>query len=211
MKTILKKMYWWLIYTVSNLRFVIISRKEYLSLRDKAAELGKKLTDLKALQSKYDFVAQCEEVGCAINDSIVKINDALNAKISELEKIAANHAHKKELAKVRRKKYEAKKRLQKKEVAAHVAVSKPVYQAAPMSEVEKFARENLGRKVILTAKSKKGGATCFIAGYSKSGTHVLVGFETIFGWGISGIDTHIAKLNDHKSYWFAEIDEIVFN
>ena len=59
MKTILKKMYWWLIYTASNLPFVIISRKEYWDLRDKAAELGKKLTDLKTLQSKYDFVAQC--------------------------------------------------------------------------------------------------------------------------------------------------------
>lgn len=211
MKTIFKKMYWWLISTVSNLRFVIISRKEYWSLRDKAAELGKKLTDLKTLQSKYDFVAQCEKDGCAINDSIIKINDALNAKISELEKIAANHAHKKELAKARRKKYEAKKRLQKKEVVAHVTVSEPVYQAAPMSEAEKFARENLGRKVILQAGTGKGGATGFVAGYSNDTIgYILIGFAGYSGWEYNTEFSGIT-LSEHKSYWWVKIDEIIFN
>lgn len=203
MKTILKKMYWWLIYTVSNLRFVIISRKEYLSLRDKAAELGKKLTDLKTLQSKYDFVAQCEKDGCAINDLIVKINDALNAKISELEKIAANHAHKKELANARRKKYEAKKRLQKKEVAAHVAVSKPVYQAAPMSEVEKFARENLGRKVL----SKQGGVGGCICGYNLKMGYLIISVKIGKGWNLVN-DSDVILADQPKSMLYRHIESI---
>ena len=203
MKTIFKKMYWWLIYTVSNLRFVIISRKEYWDLRDKAAELGKKLTELKILQSKYDFVAQCEKDGCAINDSIIKINDALNSKISELEKIAANYAHKKELAKARRKKYEAKKRLQKKEVAAQVAVLEPDYQAAPMSEVEKFARENLGRKVI----SKKGGVGGCICGYNLEMCYLIISVKIGKGWEL--VNSSDVILADHpKSMLYRSIENI---
>jgi len=203
MKTILKKMYWWLISTVSNLRFVIISRKEYLSLRDKAAELGKKLTDLKILQSKYDFVVVNEK--CLL--SRIRV---ISSRIEELEKIAANYAHKKELAKARRKKYEAKKRFQKKEVAAQVAVSKPVYQAAPMSEVEKFARENLGRKVILKAGTGKCGDIGFVAGY-KNGEigYILIGFAGLSGW---NRDRNFGvTLSEHKSYWWVKIDEIIFN
>lgn len=205
-------MYWWLISTVSNLRFVIISRKEYWSLRDKAAELGKKLTELKTLQSKYDFVAQCEKDGCAINDSIIKINDALNAKISELKKIAANHAHKKELAKARRQRYEAKKRLQKKEVAAQVAVSEPVYQAAPMSEVEKFARENFGKEVVLSEKSSKNGYIGYVAGFSNiAKVYILIGLKDDSGWSTSLGNLDITVLSEHKSYWWCKLDEIILN
>lgn len=203
MKTIFKKMYWWLIFTVSNLRFVIISQKEYLSLRDKAAELGKKLTELKTLQSKYDFVVQCEKDGCAINDSIIKINDALNAKISELEKIAANYAHKKELAKARRKKYEAKKRLQKKEVAVQVAVSKPIKKVTSMSEVEKFARENLGRKVL----SKQGGVGGYVCGYNLEMDYLIISVKIGKGWELVN-DSDVILADQPKSMLYRSIENI---
>ena len=203
MKTILKKMYWWLISTVSNLRFVIISRKEYWSLRDKATELGKKLTDLKTLQNKYDFVAQCEKDGCAINDSIIKINDALNAKISELEKIAANYAHKKELANARRKKYEAKKRLQKKEVVATVAVSEPVKKVTSMSGVEKFARENLGRKIL----SRQGRVGGYICGYNLEMGCLIISVKISIGW--DHLNDRDVVLSGHpKSMLYRTIESI---
>ena len=180
----------------------ILRNKAY---RELIAE--KELTELslKSLKSKYEFISD-------ENKKLHLKNDLLHIEIKSLREKAEKYDIYLQKSKARKAKARAKEKgLQKKEVIAPVIASEPVYQGTPMSEVEKFARENLGRKVILTDKSKRGGSTCFISGYSKSGTHVLVGFETIGGWSISGIDTDIVKLNNHKSYWFAEIDEIVFN
>ena len=112
----------------------ILRNKAY---RELIAE--KELTELslKSLKGKYDFIV--EE-----NKKLHLTNDLLHIEIKSLSEKAEKYDI-----------YLQKSKARKAKARAKVAASEPVEQATEMSEVEKFARENLGKEVVLSEKSSK--------------------------------------------------------
>lgn len=180
----------------------ILSNKAYSEL---IAE--KELTELslKSLKSKYEFISD-------ENKKLHLKNDLLHIEIKSLREKAEKYDIYLQKSRDRKAKARAKEKgLQKKEVAAMVAASEPVEQATETSEVEKFARENLGRKVILEPETGRGGTIGFVAGYSSGAIgYILIGFTGLSGW-LSNKLTSGVTLAEHKSYWWVKIDEIVFD
>lgn len=141
-----------------------------------------------------------------------KAYSELIAEIKSLREKAEKYDIYLQKSRARKAKARAKEKgLQKKEVVDHLAVSDPVEQVTGISEVEKFARENLGRKVILKPETGRGGAIGFVAGYSNGAIgYILIGFAGFSGWLSDKLSSGVT-LAEHRSYWWVKIDEIVFN
>ena len=169
----------------------ILSNKAY---RELIAE--KELTELslKSLKGKYDFIV--EE-----NKKLHLTNDLLHIEIKSLSEKAEKYDI-----------YLQKSKARKAKARAKVAASEPVEQATEMSEVEKFARENLGKEVVLSEKSSKYGYIGYVAGFSDiAKVYILIGFKNDSGWSTSLENLDITVLAEHKSYWWCKLDEIIFN
>lgn len=172
----------------------ILSNKAYSELITE-----KELTELslKSLKSKYEFISD-------ENKKMHLKNDLLHIEIKSLREKAEKYDIYLQKSKARKAKARAKEKgLQKKEVIAPVVASEPVYQGTPMSEVEKFARENLGRKVI----SKYGGVSGYICGYNIEKGYLIISVKIGKGWEIVN-SSDVVLGNQPKSMLYKDIENI---
>lgn len=171
----------------------LLTDKKYYELNaklwDQEQELTRKNTEIYSLKCKCDLVSK-----------LVAQNQQLSAKVSELEPIVEKFNHKNNLEKARKQKYRSKLRLHKREA------TKTATPAIEMSEVEKFARENVGRELTLTGYGNKVG---YVAGFGNECGEIIVGFKHSSGW-VIGAHNRKDKviLKKYQSYLWATFSEI---
>lgn len=177
----------------------LLTNKKYYDLTakiyDQEQELTRRNTYIDALENKCDLVSKLAEQ-----------NQQLSAIVSELEPIVEKFNHKKSLEKARKQKYRSKLRLRKKES------TKTVMPVVEMSEAEKFARENAGKKV---RHDTRGG---YIVGYNikeyVENDYVLIGFKDDYGWNKTELtenDVFVVDtpMKEYKTYWWLQVENII--
>lgn len=151
----------------------ILSNKFYNELVNSNSRLQSKLN---AEISENTFL---EAENASKNITIVRLHEKALKYDAELER-----------KRVKNQKYRDAKKSKKSEVPE-------------VSDIEKFVKENLGKKILLVDVNQSG----FICGHDLT-PGIILGFKNTFGWLEIGKEKEDILLKKYKSYWYVNIEEV---